>query len=254
MALAECLSAREGISLSRPGVLFVRKPQAKVLQRGLASIVLTALRESDALLKPLLAAKSKAAFVSLRKKMFNDYANLSFIIANSFSGITVEKRQVATRDGFKLVEHIMHTKGTPRLGCETVREAIFCLDTLRRAQRLVCELQSRGKVPLELKDKDEELSANFTFSALWAHLHLDCVRLIVTKSNHGVEKDVLEVIMDGARSAVMAYSFARQGLELRTKQDTYLVEGGPLDQEDRELLEESYSDYTESESKRDAQA
>jgi hypothetical protein len=83
MALAECLEpVREGLSLSRPEVMFVRKPQAKVLQRGLASIVLTALRESDALLKPLIAAKSKAEFESLRKKIFNDYANLSFIVAN----------------------------------------------------------------------------------------------------------------------------------------------------------------------------
>jgi hypothetical protein len=78
--------------------------------------------------------------------------------------------------------------------------------------------------------------------------------MIVTQSRDRIEKDVLESIMDGARSAVMAYSFARQGLEMRTKEETYLVEGGPIDQEDRELLEESYSDYTESESNSDATA
>jgi hypothetical protein len=244
MALAECLEpVREGLSLSRPEVMFVRKPQAKVLQRGLASIVLTALRESDALLKPLIAAKSKAEFESLRKKIFNDYANLSFIVANSFSGATVEKRQVATKEAFKLVADIMHTKGIPRIGCDAIREAIFCL-----------ELHSRGILSPEWKEKDRELSSSFTFSSLWAHLHLDCIRMIVTQSRDRIEKDVLESIMDGARSAVMAYSFARQGLEMRTKEETYLVEGGPIDQEDRELLEESYSDYTESESNSDATA
>ncbi len=256
MALAECLDpVREGRSLSRPDVLFVRKPQAKVLRRGLASIVLTALRESDALLKPLLAAKTKDEFSDLRKKIWHDYINLSFIVANSFSVTAAEKRQVATKEAFKLVEHIMHTRGTPRLGSDTVREAIFCLDTLRRSHRLVCELHSRGtRIAEEYKEKDRELSSDFTYSALWAHLHLDCVRLIVTESKDGIEKDVLESIMDGARMAVMAYSFVRQGLELRTKQDTYLVEGGPLDQEDRELLEESYSDYTESEPTNNVQA
>jgi hypothetical protein len=216
--------------------------------------VLTALRESDALLKPLIAAKSKAEFESLRKKIFNDYANLSFIVANSFSGATVEKRQVATKEAFKLVADIMHTKGIPRIGCDAIREAIFCLDTLRRSHRLVCELHSRGILSPEWKEKDRELSSSFTFSSLWAHLHLDCIRMIVTQSRDRIEKDVLESIMDGARSAVMAYSFARQGLEMRTKEETYLVEGGPIDQEDRELLEESYSDYTESESNSDATA
>jgi hypothetical protein len=254
MALAETVeTAREGLCLRRPEVLFVRKPQAKVLQRGLASIVLTALRESDALLKPLLAARTKEQFSTLRKNIFNDYANLSFIVANSFSGAAVEKRQVATKEAFKLVEHIMHTKGTPRLGCETVREAIFCLDTLRRSHRLVCELHSCGSVMAELSERDRKLSHDFTFSALWAQMHLDCVRIIVTQSRDGVEKDVLEAIMEGSRSAVMAYSFVRQGLELRTKQEPYLVEVGPSDEEDQELLEESYSDYTEFESSVDAQ-
>jgi hypothetical protein len=175
-------------------------------------------------------------------------------VANSFSGATVEKRQVATKEAFKLVADIMHTKGIPRIGCDAIREAIFCLDTLRRSHRLVCELHSRGILSPEWKEKDRELSSSFTFSSLWAHLHLDCIRMIVTQSRDRIEKDVLESIMDGARSAVMAYSFARQGLEMRTKEETYLVEGGPIDQEDRELLEESYSDYTESESNSDATA
>jgi hypothetical protein len=256
MALAECPeSVREGLSISRPEVLFVRKPQAKVLQRGLASIVLTALRESDVLIKPLLVATTKTEFSNLRKRIWPDYVNLSFIVANSFSGAGAEKRQVATKDAFKMVEHIMHTRGTSRLGPEMVREAIFCLDTLRRAHRLVSEVHSRGVVIApEFKEKDHELSSNFTWSALWAHLHLDCVRLIVTQARAGMEKEVLESIVDGARASVMAYSFVRQGVELRARQDDYLVEGGLLDHEDRELLEESYSDYTESEPTRNAQA
>jgi len=255
MALAECLEpVRHGISLRPPDVLFVRKPQAKVLRRGLATIVLAALRESDTLLQPLLTAKGKAEFVSRRKKIFQDYVNLSFVIANSFSGTEAEKREVATKNAFKLVQHIIHTKGTPSIGTERVRETVFCLDTLRRASRLVCELHSRGAAPTDWKDKDQELSANFTAAALWAQLHLDCIRLVVTKSKDGVEQDVLDEIMAGARTAVMAYSYVRQGLELRTKQETYLVEGGPLDAEDKDLLQESYSDYSESESGLDAQA
>ena len=114
-------------------------------------------------------------------------------------------------------------------------------------------MHARGAAPTDSTDKDQELSANFTASALWAQLHLDCIRLIVTKSTDGVEQDVLDEMMVGARTAVMAYSYVRQGLELRTKQETYLVEGGPLDTEDKELLEESYSDYLVSKPSLDAQ-
>lgn len=254
MALAECLEpVRHGISLRTPDVLFVRKPQAKVLRRGLAAIVLAALRESDVLLQPLLTANGRTEFLSRRKKIFQDYVNLSFVIANSFSGTDAEKRDSATKDAFKLVHHIIHTKGTPRIGTERVRETVFCLDTLRRSARLVSEVHARGAAPTDSTDKDQELSANFTASALWAQLHLDCIRLIVTKSTDGVEQDVLDEMMVGARTAVMAYSYVRQGLELRTKQETYLVEGGPLDTEDKELLEESYSDYLVSKPSLDAQ-
>jgi hypothetical protein len=224
-----------------------------MLRRGLAAIVLAALRESDTLLQPLLTPKTKAEFLSRRKKIFQDYVNLSFVIANSFSGAGEEKRELATKDAFKLVQHIIHTKGTPRIGTERVRETVFCLDTLRRSARLIEELHSRGAAPAESKDKDQELSANFTAAALWAQLHLDCIRLVVTKSRDGIEPDVLDEMMAGARTAVMAYSYVRQGLELRTKQETYLVEGGPLDTEDKELLEESYSDYLEYKPSLDAQ-
>lgn len=258
MALAECDERiGEGVAIRRPDVMFVRKPQAKVLPRGLASIVLTALRESDNLLKPLIVATSKEEFASLRKKVFPDYANLAFIIGNSFSVAAAENpglRQLATKDAFKLVERILHEEGTPRIGLNTAREANFCLDTLRRAHRLVEKLHSRGELPQELVERDRKFSAAFTHSALWAHFHLDCVRIIVKQSKGEVEKLVLDEIMNGARSAVMAYSYARQGLELRNRQESYLVEGAALDAEDQELLEESFSDYVTSETSENAQA
>jgi|SRR5579864_847279 len=254
MALAEKSldSARERIHIRRPDVVFVRKPQAKVLPRGLASIVLTALRESDILVKQLIAATNKKDFEALRTKIFRDYVNLSFIIGNSFSVAAEEKpqlRQLVTKEAFKLVEEILHKEGIPRLGCDVIREANFCLDTLRRAHRLIVKIHAYGKAPEGTRERDRELSSLFTRTALWSQLHLDCIRVIVTAArNPRVEPDVLEDIMNGARLSVMAYSYARQGLELRKAQDTYLVESVPLDAEDEELLEESYSDYVESES------
>lgn len=257
MALSECLdTVRQGVSLQPPDVVFVRTPQAKVLRRGLAAIVLAALRESDALIKPLLGAKSKKDFAERRTKIFQDYINVSYVIANSFSGAGAEKREVATKGAFECVKEILTTKGTPRLGVDRTREAIFCLDTLRRAFRLVDQVHTRGvSVSEERKEQDRTLSRSFNLHALWAKLHLDCVRLIVTKSsNAGVEPEILDTIMDGARAAVMAYSFVRQGLELRRAEELLLPESGPLDTEDKDLLEESYSDYKESERRLDVQA
>jgi hypothetical protein len=47
--------------------------------------------------------------------------------------------------------------------------------------------------------------------------------------------------------SVMAYSYARQAVELRTKREPFLLDA-TRDEEDQQLLEESFSDYVEHES------
>ncbi len=250
--MAECLLEDERIAHKTPDVVFVRPRQARLLHRGMAKIVVTALREIDTIITRLAYTDSKVEFEKTRDNVFSDYANLSYIIANSFA-ITSDRsvRPAAIKQAFKTVEEVFQTEGTRCLGADAASEAFFCLDTLRRAYRLVDAIRIGGDLPAASQEFDGKLAQKFNFAALWAQLHLDCLRVVITKRTVP-KRQVVDDILQGSRLSVMAYSYARQGVELRTKREPYLLEVGP-DQEDQELLDESYSDYVDSESNIDAE-
>ena len=257
-AMAECIQAEaqaERVTHNPPSVVFVRPKQAKLLHSRLARIVRTALEESETVVARLAAAGSAEKFLALRKEVFPDYVNLAYIIANSFS--MVDDRLVrleALKQAFKAVEQVFQSEVSRRLGKEEAGEAFFCLDTLRRAYGLVHTIRTSGEA-LEgsAKESDQKLMADFNFAALWSQLHLDCLRFIITTGRTRRNKEVVEEILQGARVAVMAYSYARQGVALRTKPEAY-VRDDVQDDEDREILEESYLDYVDNESKLDAES
>jgi hypothetical protein len=250
--MAECLQYEA--DTSTPDVLFVRPKQARLLHRGPAKIVITALGEIDVAVTRLAGCQSRSEFVATRKEVFADFVNLSYIIANSFS-ITRDRaiRRAAVDQSIKAVERYFQLAGVERFGAETIREAIFCFDTLRRAYKLVDKIHERNSALGEdSRAADRKLAGDFNGSALWAQLHLDCLRVILSK--HMVQdQEVVDEILQGSRLSVMAYSYARQGLELRTSREPFLLDT-TRDEEDKELLEESFSDYVEHESSIDVEA
>lgn len=240
-ALQECLAP------AVPDVVFVRPKQARMLQRGPARIVLTAFKEINAILKQLSHCKSKEEFIAVRDKRFPDYVNLSYIIANSFA-IAVDKptRAEAVQTSLKAVHDLLKgSDGIKNLGESSAHEAVFCADTMRRAYKLVDEIYKRGELAESLKEADLKLARLFNVRALLAQIHIDCL-LYFIKNRIGQAPEVIDEVLQGARNAVMAYSYARQGVELRTKREPYLLDTR-LDEEDQELLDESYSDYVEHE-------
>jgi hypothetical protein len=224
-----------------PDAVFVRPRQARLLQRGPARIVTLTLREMEVIVSRLCSATSKKEFEAHRTKNFPDYIHLSYILANTFSlpeGTTV--RQAVIQQSIKNVERVIESLGTALVGPEVVREAIFSIETLGRAYKLVNLIHSRGKVRVDQNETDGGLAAQFSSCAIWSQLHLDCLRFVVThKLVTG--KEIQEEILEGLRLSVMAYSFARQGLELRTVREPILTDS-ILDEEDRELLNESLID------------
>jgi hypothetical protein len=248
--MAQALQGK--LSVTQPDVVFVRAKQARKLHRGPARIVLTALGEIDAIVEQLIQCRSKAEFDELRQKKFSDYVNLSYIIANSFEiNIAPEERAAAVEQAISNVRHFFEHEGIATLGTEATGEAVFCLDTLRRAYRQVRKIDILGEAPDGSKTADQELAAKFNFATIFTQLHLDCLRIILQEKKPQ-SQEIMDELIVGLRSSVMAYSYVRQGVELRRKQEPFLLDA-VLDDEDRELLEESFSDYVESESRIDAE-
>jgi hypothetical protein len=250
--MAECL--QHEADTTTPDVLFVRPKQARLLHRGPAKIVVTALAEIDVAVTQLAGCQSKAQFVATRGKVFPDFVNLSYIIANSFS-ITRDRaiRRAAVDQSIKTVERYFQVAGVNRFGAEIIREAIFCFDTLRRAYKLVDTIHEHNSaLGEESRQEDRKLAGSFNGSALWAQLHLDCLRVVISK-RMVQDQEVVDEILQGSRLSVMAYSYARQAVELRMRHESFLLDT-TRNEEDEELLEESFSDYVEHESSIDAKS
>lgn len=237
--MAECLQY-DGVDQKKPGVVFVRPQQARMLPSGPGKIVIIALREMDKITARLVASKSKTEFDATRKTVFSDYANLCAILANSFSVFADKSvRDLASSQAFQYVIHQFATQGKETLGADVLGEVIFCLTTLKRAYRLVSQIGDT-EAPEEFQKKDRKLASDFDGSALWAQLHAECLRFAIRR-RIGLNEQVLAEILEGMRASVMAYSYVRQGVELRTTRQPFLS-SIEQDEEDRELLEESYLD------------
>lgn len=242
---------QEKLSAANPDVVFVRAKQARKLHRGPAKIVLTALGEIESIIEQLIQCNSKEEFSELRTKKFSDYVNLSYIIANSFEiNIELEEKAAAVDQAISNVRHFFEHEGWDALGNEATGEVIFCLDTLRRAYKLVKKIKASGDVSESLKTADQELASKFNFATIYTQLHVDCLR-VVLKEKKSKSQEIIDEWLSGLRSSVMAYSYARQGVELRRKPEPFLLDT-VLDEEDRQLLDESFSDYVEGESRIDA--
>ena len=253
MAAEECLLEDRRLRPKVPDVVYVRPEQAKkFLNPPHARIIRTAWDEIEKIVKKLVASPSKEEFQRTRKDLFSDYFNLARIIANSFAMKAERSAQPeAIKKSFEAVRQVFETKIPRTLGQDAAQEAFFCLDTLRRAHVLVTKLYSLGDPPEGNKAADRELGYNFNLAASWAQLHLECIRYIVT--GHGYKKQIIGAVLEGARHSVMAYSYARQGVEFRIKR-TDPEFNDLIDDEDREILDESYNEYVEYESKINADA
>jgi hypothetical protein len=237
--MAECLQYG-GVDQKTPDVVFVRPHQAKMLPDGPGKIIIIVLREMDKISARLVASKSKTEFDAIRKTVFSDYANLGAILSNSFSAFADKSvRELANSQAFQYVINQFKTQGRDALSADVLGEVIFCVTTLKRAYRLASQIGDK-KAPEEFQEKDHKLASNFNSNTLWAQLHTECLRFAIRRRT-GLNEEVLVEVLDGMRASVMAYSYVRQGLELRTIREPFLS-SVEQDEEDRELLEESYLD------------
>jgi len=248
--MAEAIQCeRSAVAPSDVDVVYVRGQQTRLLPKGPAGRVTEVLREMDVLVAGLVHSASRTEFVKARGDVFDDYAHLQLIIASTFAMRgNRDIRRAAVDRALKGLKNFFAAEGTELLGEAPIREAMFSVDTLRRVSRVVDEIHSYGPAPEATHALDRELSGKYCFHAIWSQLHLDCLRLLIGEKSAEIDPEIVDEILQGLRGSVMAYSYARQGLDLRIEQPPQLAQPIELDDEDKELLNESFSDYEEHES------
>lgn len=195
------------------GNVGLAEPTLKKLQADLADIVGRIYSHMRQLHMRLINCTSLDEFRSLRDKNFQSYLGLRVAISNIVESSTIDPIEYA----YMAQECIQQTadeftkSAKPYLGEEAYQEVLFCLSTIKSAARWLPRLR---EVEPSDKKKDKELAGEFFITDVYVNLHLDCLKLAIER-NQTLCPEVLIELMNGIRRAVMVYSFARAGLELR---------------------------------------
>lgn len=186
------------------------------LQRPLAEI-------SEQLYRQLIDMSLQAAnaptvedFRKIRDRLFPSYMKLTTALSNTIRAKLDDVDLPALVDAsFDALESRIGKKGTPYFGDEITQEIVFSISTLRSAHRWLPHLATSAKPEKEvLLEEDRELCHRFSVTVTWCHFHLEGIMAVLWKG-HTIEPDVLQELLDGLRSAVMAYAYVRRALDLR---------------------------------------
>ena len=244
--MSSTLEGFEAPSISLDGVInLVAFPQraSGALRERPAQIIKLLLDERETILVRLVTSTSVEEFMRLRGLLLNRYLHLVRSISDCVTAavdddsLTYELAQ----DSLRGLERNFNEKGVEHLGAAASKEALFSLATLIKVYRLLPEIKSK-KPPSRRLKHDRELASSFSFTFLWAHIHLDCLATALDRQVQ-LAPEVLEAILDGMRRSVMAYSCLRQGLQLRGgASPSHKTKPPEWDDEDQVLLEESARD------------
>src|SRR5208282_3765380 len=184
------------------------------LQRDVGLAVKLMGRQMESMARQLIGCRTKEEFCKQRGDVFHKYANSALAVNSMVRSVMTnidlsEINQKAINSTMK----VFRLDGAAYLGVEGKGEVLFCLSTLKRAFRLVKFILAK-QVPPELKGEDSSLALQFASQVIFCELNLDCLRLAIS-GEESLNPEILEEILEGLRASVIAYSTARQAMELR---------------------------------------
>lgn len=224
------------------------EPPAGLLQSESDSIVRQLNVQIDTSVFRLLAsAATVEQFQSLRREIFPKYCALAgavgSVIKSDLADFAVTELLEFSFQSIEAVfseDSILLASGD---GCR--EEALFCLDSLKRAHFLLCQIVHTPP-PEEKADHDAKLIQQTLSRILWSQMHLRCLVYAIGKPISLPTPEVKWAILDGFRISLMAYAKAREAWGIRFDAADPVVSLAPAsveDCEDRGLLHEAELDY-----------
>ena len=163
---------------------------------------------------PLIETRNKAEYERVFSDVFPKYSALTLAVSH-FAGAVIQKPLVdqLIRESICEIEADFRDKGLAAFGGAVRDQAMFTVWTLRKISELTSQIVPMP-VPPDKTKEDEAFSRKFNVHALRAQFSLDCLNLAL-EGEQAIYPEVLEEIIDGLRSMVDAYTWARRGLEIR---------------------------------------
>ena len=214
------------------------KQSAKRISADADELIRSIASVANELVVRVIEKRSAEEFIAARDDIFHKY----FDAVRSFADlarIVVPKDVLETMTEVSLsqMEAEFKARGSGAFGTDVRDQAIFTLATMRKTSEL-CQKINAAKLPREHAESDVEPRNGYAFHSVVARFHLECLLKAIYLRKQ-IYPDVLNVIVEGLRSAVNAYAWAVRGFDLRFPKQTVLVPPAIWDDEDQALLNEA---------------
>lgn len=157
------------------------------------------------------AEEFRSTFESVFPKYLEGALGLSFLAQALVPSAVLE---TLSAESFSMMEAEFRDQALESFGATVRDQAVFTVWTLRRISDVCRKIAQAPPVGNNLKSQDAKLFSMFVQHSMRTRFHLDCL-LKSMDLKKPIYPAVLETLIDGLRSAVDAYAWARRALELR---------------------------------------
>jgi hypothetical protein len=170
---------------------------------------------------PLMQDQNLDRFAESRRGLFQRYIRLIGALAELRPHQSVGQEADATMVAF--IRSVVEDDSSLPWDDDCRNEALFCFDTLERAFMVVSEFANTSVLRTKL-DKDRELARQFALASMWAQFNLSCLIFAICEPVI-LSREILDAVVASMRTSVLAYSYARQGYEIRRAASSVETEG-----------------------------
>jgi hypothetical protein len=232
-----CIGIREPI----PFVGLPSKRSAKQLSGSTEDLVKNIAEVIDQLIVSAIEKRSAAEFHATWVEAFPNYARVMCALgALSRALIPPAVLEQITYQSLSETEAEFRDHAMEAFGSSIRDQALFTIWTLRKINDLAHQL-SRTDLAKDDKHKENEFSSSFLYHGLRTRYCLDCLSASM-RHQRAIYPEVLNAISDGLRSAVDAYAWIRQCVDLRVEIKEPILPFIDLDEEDRQFIDASARD------------
>jgi hypothetical protein len=181
-------------------------------------------------------------FKAARKEAFPKYLE-AIMALTSLIRIVVPQHVIEklNREFFCELEADIREKGLAAFGPALRDQAVFTVWTLRKISDLLSQSASAAKTDLKPTQQAAEIMQQLLAFMIWTRFHVHCLVTSIER-NRTLYPEVLELVIDGLRSAVNAYGLSRRLLDALAPIPEPLLVPIEWDDEEEELLNEARRD------------
>ena len=215
---------------------------SRLLSAVAGQVVRTISSVLEDLVLSVLEKRTAAEFQAKRQEVFPKYFEAMHALS-TLTGIVIPDDQILDRvsnEFFCEMEAVARDQAVEVFGSDVRDQLMFTIWTLRKTTDLSRQILAAPLSP-EKQEANSEFSSSYAQTAIWTRFHLDCI-LKSIELRRPLHPEVHELVRDGLRAAVNAYTWARRGLDLRLPENDADPPAVEWDDEEQRLLDEATHD------------